>query len=325
MTTPNTEKKTLSKRNLELRGPLEPKHYGAEGQKTLHKFPAVDKGLPAEHPMVGKPITFTVFSDTLTEYLKGLEQGTLFAADYEVKPRPETEYGPDFTIVQVYKPDGSPVSQKRGGGQGGQGGGYRRPEDDLALEAVKRRSIEGQTAISQVMAILLCDRPLDKEKCLSFGEDTGLGIAEEDLKRVVKKTWQAVERQLDNYLAGAPTSASPQTARQTHQDDRQPTRSRKKEPEDKGNGQGASQDTAEAVVDIKHAGDLLTHAGKLEPPVTRAEILEIMSVNDPQEITDLAGAWKSITSYHARRERLAGGGESSDEEFARMGRERGAS
>jgi len=83
------------------------------------------------------------------------------------------------------------------------GGGYRRSlEDDLALEAVKRRSIEGQTAIAEVGRYI--SDPTDLELAM---------LPDEDLHRLTVKYWKAIERSLDNFLAEpAPRQAAKSAA-----------------------------------------------------------------------------------------------------------------
>jgi len=257
------------------------------GTKALDRIHAKNLSLAEDHALFDKTLRLTVFNGDLKTFLRGKGETAVVIADIEERPRPDNpEYGPDRTIVQVYQ-DGKPVSVKKPGG-----GGYGKSPEivrlehelDLELEGVKRRSIEGQTAIAQVGTVLTGPTPIP-------GED--LGIDEDGWKRILGKYWQGIERGLDNYLA-------PQPAKTT-------TAPPKPDQRPQGDQQGAEKETAVSNDapppggPIKHVGDLLTRATKLDPPVTRLDFQEVLSINDPKEITDLEGAWKTAQELSAAR------------------------
>jgi hypothetical protein len=165
--------------------------YG-QGGKTLDRVTAKNYSLAQEDPLYGKPLRYTVFNGELKDLLNAKGGGFRFMADVEERPRPDKpDYGPDRTIVQVYV-NGEPVSKKKGGPSGG----YRRSlEEDLALEAVKRRSIEGQVAIAQVASFMLAEK-------------VPWYLTNEDFDRIGRKFWRAVEKSLDNFLAEGGGTAS---------------------------------------------------------------------------------------------------------------------
>jgi hypothetical protein len=253
----------------------------SQGSKFLDRVQAINLSLPEDSPLAGKPLRMTIFNGDLKTYVRGKED---IAADVEERDRPDSEYGPDRTIVQVYDEKGEPVSRKKGGG-----GGYRglSLEEQIALENVKRRSIEGQTSVAQVGQVLTCPTPIP-------GED--LGIDEEDWKRILGKYWKAVEKGLDNYLADPPqrpkqSSGTAPKAHEKAQDSKPGAEKADKVSKDQGTGQDP----------IKHVGDLLTRSTKLKPPVTREELCVAMSVNEPSEIQDLDGAWKKAQEISATK------------------------
>ncbi|MBA7618482.1 hypothetical protein ES703_25809 [subsurface metagenome] len=258
--------------------------YGTGG-KTLDRMNAKNLSLQEGDPLVGRAIRFTIFNGELKTFLRGQGEGARFLCDVEERERPDSEYGPDRTIVQVYK-DGNPISTKKGGGGYGKSPEIVRLEHelDLELEGVKRRSIEGQTAVAQVGLVLTSPTPIP-------GED--LGIDEDDWKRILGKYWQAVEKSLDNFLAPQPakTAAAPLKPDQRPQDSKQAA----EKPA------AVAKDTPPVTDPIKHVGDLLTRAGKLAPPVTRADFVELLSINDPKEITDLEDAWKKAQELSVSR------------------------
>ncbi len=257
------------KQQIEIVQVLEPKGYGTAGKELL---PVMAKNLSLQEgdPGHGKSWKYTVFNQSLQDHIKPLEVGARFLCDLEERDRPESEYGPDRNIIQIYV-DGKPVSQKKGGAGGGWRG--RSLEDDLVLENVKRRSIEGQTAIAQVGTVLTCPTPVP-------GED--LGIDEEVWKRILGKYWQAVEKSLDNFLA-QPKAQGPMP----EPDQRAQGRQGKAAKTDK-----VSKDQPPIMDPIKHVGDLFGRAQKLEPPITRADLVIAMNVQDVSEITDLEAAWE---------------------------------
>lgn len=244
----------------------------SQGTKFLDRVQAVNLSLADGDPLAGKPLRMTIFNQSVKTFVRGK---THVVADVEERDRPDSEYGPDRTIVQAYDEEGKPVSTKQGGG----GGGYQRRslEDDLALEAFKRVSIEGQTAVAQVGAALISPWAFDKA-----------GITEEDWKRIVGKYWKAVEKGLDNYLAAPKPAAPAPAARQTPQGQRQPT----EKPDQ------VSSDQASAEASFKNLGELLTAAAKLKPPVTRAEILGACHATEPSQL-DLKEAWKKAQAISA--------------------------
>lgn len=264
--------------------------YGNQG-KALDRINAKNLSLAEGDPLIGKTLRYTVFNPDLKTFLRGQGEGTRVFCDIEERDRPDSEYGPDRTVVQAYQ-DGQPVSQRKGGG------GYSQsPETirlkadlDLVLEGVKRLSIEGQTAIAQVGTILTSPTPVP-------GED--LGIDEEGWNRILAKYWQAVEKSLDNFLADVPKTQAKKPT------DDKPTKTRQR-PQD--NQQAPSKPAAVStdkppVGDpIKHVGDLLTRALNLDPPVTREDLLVALGKKDPSEfMADLEGAWKTAQEISASK------------------------
>lgn len=311
MTTTNTNKTVLSKRNLELATTLTEKPYGTAG-KTLFKFGAIDRSLPEDHAMSGKSIPFTVFNPSLSEHLNALKKGAAFVADYEVRQRPGTEYGPDFTVAQIYV-DGAPVSQKQQ-----RGGNYGRSPESIRLEyelkatlqAIERRSIEGQTGAKEIGQLL--------HWVVQGNTLEGCGVDIDAFQRLQGKYWQAVEKMVDNFLENrnrpAPTRQKAPDKPQDAKPGPTPAEPVSKDP-DKPSG------ASEGPATFKNVGELLTAAAKLDPPVTRAEVFEINSVNDPKEITDLAGAWDTVLKYHASR---TAKGKGTDDAWEDLGKERDA-
>lgn len=259
------------KQQLEIVQVQDPKPYSS-GTKFLLPVMAKNLSLQEGDPGHGKAWKYTVFNADLKEYILKLEVGARFLADLEERERPDSEYGPDRNIVQIYV-DGKPVSQKTGGGGGWRG---RSLEDDLVLEHVKRRSIEGQTAIAQVGLALTCPTPIPAE---------ALGIDGEGWFRILGKYWQAVEKSLDNFLANPPKPVQ--------------------KPQDKQGKAETSEtvgnDSTPITDPIKHVGDLLTRAGKLKPPIARDELCVGLNINDPKEIKDLEAAWKTAQELSATK------------------------
>lgn len=261
-------KQRLSIVNCELDVPY------SQGTKFLDRVQAVNLSLAEDDPLHDKPLRMTIFNGDLKTFVRGK---TDIIADVEERPRPDSEYGPDRTIVQVYDDQGQPVSRKQGGG------GYRRSlEDDLVLEGVKRRSIEGQTAVAQVGALLTSPSDVNLEE---------LALDAETWSRILGKYWKAVEKGLDNYLADPPpqaaktTQASASKPRQAAQDKR-----RAAPPSDK-----VSEDKSPPADPVKHVGDLLTRANKVG--VTPAEVGSVCGVTKPAEIKDLDEAWKKVQEF----------------------------
>lgn len=259
------DNRVFPKQQLEIVQVQELKSY-AGGAKFLLPVIAKNLSLAEGDPGRGKSWKYTVFNPDLQDYIKPLAVGARFLCDVEERDRPDSEYGPDRNIVQIYV-DGKPVSTKKGGG----GGGYRGRslEEDLILEGVKRRSIEGQTAIAQVGLALTCPTPIPAE---------ALGIGDEGWFRILDKYWQAVEKSLDNFLTDPPEPVQKPQDKQG-----KPATSEK-----------VSKDAPPITDPILHVGDLLTRAGKLKPPVSRGELCVGLNLNDPSEIKDLEAAWKTV-------------------------------
>lgn len=263
-----TDKKTFPKQQLEIVQVQEVKSYSG-GAKFLLPVMAKNLSLDEKDPLRDKPLKYTVFNQELQDHIKPLAVGARFLSDIEERDRPDSEFGPDRNIVQIYV-DGKPVSKKAGGG------GYRGRtlEEDIILENLKRRSADGQTAITQVGLALTCPTPIP-------GED--LGIDEEDWSRIVGKYWQAVEKSLDNFLA-EPTGGPMPEARQRPQD--------KQENADK--PAAVSKDPPPPSGKVQHVGDFMTRCKNMDPPLSRTDICTIFSVKDPAEIPDLDAAWAEI-------------------------------
>ncbi|MFA5429864.1 MAG: hypothetical protein WC329_01740 [Candidatus Omnitrophota bacterium] len=300
----------LSKQKLEIIEIKMDESY-SQGAKQLDRIQAVNLSLAETDSLYRKEIKFTVFEDILKKFIRGKKA---ILADIKEKDRPETNYPPDRTIVQVYDDQGNPVLKK---GAGGFGGGNRRSlEDDLALEAFKRVSIEGQTMVAQVGALLV-------KRIGGVEEFDQIGLKGEDWNRILAKYWKAVEKGLDNYLAAPKTDPLAKTFRDNpnlggSRPNNPPVV--KPTPETSGNAPGKPQvkqdapptafpDERDAPAEkpqgnpIKNAGDLLTRASKLDPPVMRAEILKGFQISSPTEIGDLEGAWKKIQDVSAAGKR----------------------
>lgn len=273
----------------------------SQGAKQLDRVQAVNLSLPEGDPLAGKPLRMTIFNAELKPFIRG-KKGIV--ADIEERPRDNSDYGPDRTIVQAYDDQGQPVSRKQGGG-----GGYQRRslEDDLALEAVKRRSIEGQTAVAQVGALLTSQTDVNLEE---------LALAAEAWARILGKYWKAVERGLDNYLADPPAKTQAEKLA-----DRKPPATRQRPQEGQGTASRPAADpkpTAPPTDPIKHVGDLLTRASKLKPPVLPPALCQAFQVGDVKEIKDLEAAWKK--AQEISKARATADGQSSEEAWASMNR-----
>lgn len=242
----------------------------AQGTKFLDRVHAINLSLPEDSPLAGKPLRFSVFNGELKTYIRGKSE---IVADIEEKPRPDNpEYGPDRTIVQVYDEDGNPISRKN---RGGGGGNYRRSlEEDLALEAVKRRSIEAQASMNQVGRLLTSPTEVTlEEMCLT----------PEDWTRILGKYWKLVEQGFDNYVEKPPQEKPPITSDKP-QGQRQRSSSAK----------SVSKDGPPSKDPIKHIGDLFTRASKLDPAVTPAEVQTAMGLNpgEPIDESKFEEAWE---------------------------------
>lgn len=263
----------------------------SQGTKFLDRVQAINLSLADDHALAGKPLRMTIFNQAVKTFIRGKNHAVV---DIEERDRPDNpEYGPDRTIVQAYDDEGKPVSTKQGGGGGYRG---RSLEDDLALEAVKRRSIEGQTSVAQVGAFLAAGNEIAGET---------LGISPDDWNRIVGKYWKAVERGLDNYLDGPP----PQPAKPP-QDKPPASRQAAQDKQGKADKPAAvSEDQAPPSDPIKHVGDLLTRSSKLKPPVGGPDLCKAFSVLDVREITDLEAAWKKAQEISASKAAPPGGSE----------------
>ncbi len=277
------------KQQIEIVQLLEPKPYGTAGKELLRVM-AKNLSLQEGDAGFGKSWKYTVFNQALQDHIKPLQPGARFLADLEERERPDSQYGPDRNIVQIYI-DGKPVSQKQGGGGGGWKG--RSLEEDLLLESVKRRSVEGQTAIAQVGLALTCPSPLDGD---------ALGLDEDAWKRILDKYWQAVEKSLDNFLAQPKAQAVKRKPAETlkatlAKRDQRP--SGDQQTADK--TESVSKDQPPPADRIKHIGDLLTRAGKLKPSVNPAEVAEACGVTKTDEVKDLEGCWKKVQAYSKKK------------------------
>jgi len=265
------DNKVFPKQQLEIHKIQDPKPYSG-GQKSLLPVMAVNLSLPEGDGFHGKSLKYTVFNQDLQDHIKGLEVGDRFLCDIEEHERPDSQYGPDRNIVQIYV-NGQPISKKKAGGGYGKSPEIVRLEHelDLVLEGVKRRSIEGQTAIAQVGLVLTCPTPIPGE---------ALGIDFDSWNRILDKYWKAVEKSLDNFLS-----------------------ERVQKPQDANSAAAKTEkiakDSTPTTDPIKHVGDLLTRSLKLTPPVTRLELVVALAVNDPSEIKDLEAAWKTAQELSA--------------------------
>jgi hypothetical protein len=277
------EKKLLSKRNLYLVQVGEPKPYGTNG-KSLLPFNAKDLSLEHGGPLVDKSLRFVAFQEPLQQFVKALKANDIFQVDYEEVERPGSEYGPDRTVVQIYKADGKPVlvqGQQKGGGFPGRSPESIRLEYSFKaqIESAERVSIEGQTAIAQVGTWLLNPEALTKT------------LSQDQVDRIVKKYWAAVEKALDAFLAAKPlVLAQPTTAAVP------------------GNAPGKAQEGQGKAVQaekvstpppptwpaLKNVGELLTRAAKYN--VQRSDALAIIGVQDVKEIKNLELAWSKLAT-----------------------------
>lgn len=270
------DNKVFPKQQLEIVQVQDPKPYSG-GQKTLLPVLAKNLSLSEGDAGHGKSWKYTVFNQDLQDHIKGLEVGARFLCDIEEHERPDSQYGPDRNIVQIYV-NGQPISKKKAGGGYGKSPEIVRLEHelDLVLEGVKRRSIEGQTAIAQVGIVLTCPTPIPGE---------ALGIDFDSWNRILEKYWKAVEKSLDNFLSETiqkPQDANPAAAKT----------------------EKVSQHSTPVTDPIKNVGDLLTRASKLTPPITRYELVVALAVNDPSEIKDLEAAWKTAQEISATNAKL---------------------
>lgn len=149
-------------------------------------------------------IVYEVWKGPITEHVV---VGKEFDADVEYTEKPGNREGSVFkhwTIRQIYV-GGQVVGERKAGGPGGFGGKSfgKSPEvlaqehrNDLELEAVKRRSIEGQQAMMEVGLFLRDIAPDEKPSA--------------DQARIIAKYWTAVEKSLDAFLttpAAVPTQS----------------------------------------------------------------------------------------------------------------------
>ena len=323
------DKKLFSKRNLCLVQVLETKAYGNKTpQKTLLPFTAKDLSLEHGGPLVDKHLRFVAFNQSLQDFVKALKPDDLFKVDYEEQEREgQPDYPPDRTVVQIYKADGTPVLVNP---QGGFKGGFqgRSPESirleyslKAQIENQERVSIEGQTAIAQV-----------GEMMRSTVSVPSVGLSQEEYEKLLKKYWKAVEKGLDAYLAAKPLEikAPPPAA--------VPANAPGKPQDGQGTGQkpaavssvapppNAPPAANEPPAVFENIGKLLTAAGKLKPPVTRAELLQVYRVTDPAQIKDLAEAWRKVQDISKakltseRSKKTADDGKTAEEAWAELNR-----
>jgi hypothetical protein len=275
------------KQHLEIVQIHEEKAYGTGG-KTLLPLNAKNLSLPDGDPLVGKSLKHTIFNPELKEWVKTQAVGARFLADIEERERPDKpDYGPDRTIVQIYV-QGEPVSKKKGGGSWGKSPEIVRLEHelDLELEGVKRRSIEGQTAIAQVGALIAVP-----------GTFEPFGIDKEAWLRILGKYWRAVEKGLDNYLAEPKKTQAAKPPQDTAPKPVQKPQETKLAVDKSAE---VSKDTPPTANPIKHVGDLLTRANKkgLNP----AAVAEILGVSEVKNIGNLNEAWSKIEKHLAEKE-----------------------
>ena len=275
------ERKIFPKQQIEIVKVLEPKGYGTAGKEVL---PVMAKNLSLHEgdPLIGKSVRYAVFNQDLQGHIKPLPVGARFLCDIEERERPDSQYGPDRNIVQIYV-QGEPVSKKNPGGGGWKG---RSLEDDLVLEAVKRRSIEGQTAMAQVGEFL-------RSKGLPVINESG----EFDplMQRIYDKYWQAVEKSLDNFLAQLQT----QVAKPTTTTSPKPADKLQDKQQAVAKTEAITNDKPPVVDPVKHVGDLLTRANRkgLNP----AQVAEIVGVVDVKDVGDLNKAWAKIEEHLAKK------------------------
>lgn len=281
-----SERKLLKMRTLYLVQVLDPKPY-KNGTKTLLPFQAKDLSLEHGGPLVDKPLRFVAFQEPLRTYVQALKPNDQFKVDYEEQARDDQpDYPPDRTIVQIYKPDGTPVLANQGFGGGGNKGNFGRSPESIRLEyslkaqieAAERVSIEGQTALNQFGAFIL-SKPTEQDK-------RNVGLDAEHFGKLCGEYWKAVEKSLDAFLSAKPlVIAAP------------PAGSPSSKPQ---GGQGTAPTAAKVSTDapkadapiFKNFGDLLTKASKLTPSVGRLELMKALNIqeNGPAP-TDLAVAW----------------------------------
>jgi hypothetical protein len=324
------DKKLLAKRSLCLVQVLEPKAYGQKG-KSLLPFTAKDLSLEHGGPLVDKHLRFVAFNQVLQDFVKTLKPDEIFKVDYEEQEREgQPDYPPDRTVVQIYKADGTPVLVNP---QGFNKGGFqgRSPESirleyslKAQIENQERISIEGQTAINQIGLVLF--NPAHDKMPQSF-----IQLNEAERTRLIEKYWKAVEKALDAYLAAKPLEikAPPPAAVPANT------------PGKAQDGQGKDQKPA-AVSSVttppdappaaneppvfENIGKLLTAAGKLKPPVTRAELLQVYKVTDPAQIKDLGDAWRKVQDISKaklsseRSRKTAADGKTAEESWAELNR-----
>lgn len=282
MTTERPKGTTFPKQQLEIVKYEAAVPYGTAG-KILDRMNAKNLSLQEGDPLRDKPLRYSIFNADLKNHLAALDVGARFLADIEERERPDSDYGPDRSIVQVYQ-NGQPVSVKKGGGYG-KSPEIIRLEHQLALEleGVKRRSIEGQTAIAQVGNMLTCPTMIDGEV---------LGINQDEWVRVLGKYWRAVEKSLDTFLE-EPTSAPTYRQKPQNKPEAPPTVDQQWKDLDR------EKDGNEEP--IKHVGDLFTKASKLDPPVGRAELLGWLGKTESEPLGDLQQAWEEAKKLSATK------------------------
>jgi hypothetical protein len=281
-----TEKKPYPKRKLQIIKIFADKPFGDQG-KTLLPIQAKDLSFSEDSPLLDKVLTFNIFNPDLKAYVQALipnlGPNTVITVDYsEPIPKEGDDWIPARAITQIYGDDGQPIAARKKQGGFGKSPEIVRLEHelDMNLENTRRVSIEGQKAIEQVGEIVRMEiaRPV-----LSAIEGS-------DWERVANKYWQAIELMLDRFIE------SIDGTRQMVKSEVQaqlPLEAKATAPQDA----KLAKKNENATDTIKNAGDLLTRAAHLEPSVSRAEVLEVCSVNDVKEITNLNEAWQNIKKY----------------------------
>lgn len=268
--------KLIPKRKLEMVKVLEEKGYGSDG-KTLQPVMAADHSLPEDSPMWGKPIKFVIFNPTLRTHVTAIEPGKFFTADYEERERPGSEYGPDRTIVQVYDDKGEPISKK-----GGNKGSYGKSPDTIKLEyalraeleKVKHISIEGQNALTNLVALL--SSPISSE-------DKYWDLAMDTIKAKIER-YMANNLDLADIFRQMPTFGRPEPQNPTPA----ATKSESSPIKDEGKGKLPTD------IEIKNVGQLFTMAQ--ERGLNRRDVFSVANCGTVEELKgkDFEMIWAEI-------------------------------
>lgn len=265
------DKQMLSKRKLEIVKIHEDKPYG-DGGKSLLPVNARDLSLPENSSLHGKSLRFVVFNPALVEFIKKLIPEDVLLADYEEQPSKNADYPNNLNIVQIYDDKGNPISVKKFGGGYNRGG--KSPEEIA--------SIETQVAVKVIFGYAA--------EYLKLGSPLGPKIAE-----LLDLAADWCEKKL-RYRPPPPKPEPAKPEPPRYSPERSTNVAKPNEPsQDKKEGVAKGEPTESLV---KHAGNLMERAFKLDPPIKRDEVLTILSINDMKEITDLQAAWSSILEYH---------------------------